>query len=171
MKQTFYYKDPKDYNYNEMVDVNGRKETLIYEGNKQELLKELDAIVESKEYNIISTKNFSSIQDVKRFNAILAKINPNPDYMVQPFSSLDYTIFKEAMIDSGSAEMNIYLEEKIYKLKFLIARSVEYDSESTEIGFLDKRLYFIVDIVDQRIDNVPNNTVIYIKKYAYKTLK
>lgn len=171
MKHTFYYKDPKDYNYNEMVDVNGRKETLIYEGNKQELLKELDSIVETKEYNIISTKNFDKIKDVQMFNKILAKINPNPDFMVQPFSSMDYTIFKEAMIDSGSAEMNIYLEEKIYKLKFLIARSVEYDTESTEIGFLDKRLYFIVDIVDQRIDNVPNNTVIYIKKYAYKTLK
>ena len=112
MKQTFYYNDPKKYSYNKMIDVNTRKETLLYEGNTFELLKSTNSIIEINEYNIISTPNFSELKEVKKIQNRLNEINPNPDKVVQQFSSVDYDIFLESMIAAGSAEMDVYLEGK-----------------------------------------------------------
>lgn len=171
MKQTFYYNDPKKYSYNKMIDVNTRKETLLYEGNTFELLKSSNSIIEINEYNIISTPNFSELKEVKKIQNRLNEINPNPDKVVQPFSSVDYDIFLESMIAAGSAEMDVYLEGKLYRMFFIISRTVEYSTESIQLGLMDKRLYFVVDIQNVVLDNVPNNTITYLKQYMYKTLK
>ena len=171
MKQTFYYNDPKKYPYNKMIDVNTRKETLLYEGNTFELLKSTNSIIEINEYNIISTPNFSELKEVKKIQNRLNEINPNPDKVVQPFSSVDYDIFLESMIAAGSAEMDVYLEGKLYRMFFIISRTVEYSTESIQLGLMDKHLYFVVDIQNVVLDNVPNNTITYLKQYMYKTLK
>lgn len=171
MKQTFYYNDPKKYSYNKMIDVNTRKETLLYEGNTFELLKSTNSIIEINEYNIISTPNFSELKEVKKIQNRLNEINPNPDKVVQPFSSVDYDIFLESMIAAGSAEMDVYLEGKLYRMFFIISRTVEYSTESIQLGLMDKHLYFVVDIQNVVLDNVPNNTITYLKQYMYKTLK
>ena len=171
MKQTFYYNDPKKYSYNKMIDVNTRKETLLYEGNTFELLKSTNSIIEINEYNIISTPNFSELKEVKKMQNRLNEINPNPDKVVQPFSSVDYDIFLESMIAAGSAEMDVYLEGKLYRMFFIISRTVEYSTESIQLGLMDKHLYFVIDIQNVVLDNVPNNTITYLKQYMYKTLK
>ena len=171
MKQTFYYNDPKKYSYNKMIDVNTRKETLLYEGNTFELLKSTNSIIEINEYNIISTPNFSELKEVKKIQNRLNEINPNPDKVVQQFSSVDYDIFLESMIAAGSAEMDVYLEGKLYRMFFIISRTVEYSTESIQLGLMDKHLYFVVDIQNVVLDNVPNNTITYLKQYMYKTLK
>lgn len=169
-----HYNNLDKYIYHTLIDVNSRKETLLYEGEREKVLN-LDKsfrIVEEQEYDLLNTKNFSNIAEVKAFTQLLLKVNPRPDLVVQPFSELDYTIFKESMINSGSVEMDVVLENFVYKMKFEIDRTVEYSDIATTIGPIDKRLYFVVEKVplatDQHIDD---NTVIYIKKYIYKLLK
>lgn len=172
-----YYTNLDRFIYNEIVDVNSRKETLLYEGEREsetEGLAESLRIVETTEYDLINTKNFNNIKEVKEFTELLVKVNPNPEIVIQPFSALDYQIFKESMINSGSAEMDVVLDNFVYKMKFNIVITAEYTDTSTQIGNIDKRLYFVVEKVPlaQEFQNtIPDNTVIYIKKYIYKLLK